>query len=172
MEASALIASVPRTQGDGMESFDNQVLQDCKQTSVTSTASAFEALNLKSSPQTVERVISLVPTSSPINAKSKLNTSTENKKLKFVPYEPYKAAVKPIVPLKTKVLKRFNNQNPSPEHKDEEDKGKQSVPCHHKQFAELQANLEQALKEKTELVSQLKIQSKVCFSFLNRHYHI
>lgn len=167
MESSALITSVPRTEGDGMESLDEHTIQDLKLLSVTSAASALEALSIKPSPRTAERIISLVPTSSPLTVKPKTSIPGENKKLKFVPYEPYKAAVKPIIPLKTKPLKKVNSQNSISEHQEDGTKDKKSNTCCQQSKADLQAELEQAHKEKTELESQLKIQSKVFISWSN-----
>lgn len=161
MEENAIMSFCPRTEGDGMESFDTPITADLKSASVIS--SSMQALSLLSvkPPPTAERIISLIPTIATTGIKQKQSSSAmENKKAKFVPYEPYKAAVKPIIPLKKKLNKKGCSHQSITlgDHKN-------SKPTEWKMKQEFVTKQEyqKLLQEKEELNAQLTIQSKVFY---------
>ncbi|XP_057371209.1 golgin-45-like [Daphnia carinata] len=154
---SNLIATpCPRTEGDGMEAMDNPITSDVK--SAFPTMERLSLLPLKSLPP-AERIISLVPIANLSGVKPKnSNSAMENKKAKFVPYEPYKAAVKPIVPHKKKISKKEltvsleNNIQRTRKQKDF-DPHISGMVC--------QEYYDKIVKEKEELEAQVAIQSRV-----------
>jgi hypothetical protein len=83
----------------------------------------------------------------------------DNKKAKFVPYEPYKAAVKPIVPPTKKVSKKElthhlkSTEDCTIESSKEQDSSVKNVVC--------QTDYNKIVKEKEELEKQLAVQCKV-----------
>lgn len=116
------LAPPGRTQGDGMEKPENEtavehtvVLQPRSRKS--SGVSGTEGLeNTSSSLKTpdMQSVIKLVPRA--VNKKKKdILINLKNKEPKFVPYEPYKAAVKPIVPEEKKHFRLASKKRPKGE---------------------------------------------------------
>lgn len=161
MEESTIISTCPRTEGDGMESFDFPIASVVDLSGGRSITSAMQELTLlpTKSPPPIERIISLIPTI-PAGIKPKQSSAAmENKKAKFVPYEPYKAAVKPIIPLKKKPIRKECTQTnliagiTKLKTSDPNWKLTQDV-------VSLQ-DYNKVLKEKEELEAQLMIQSKV-----------
>lgn len=163
MEEGTLITFCPRTEGDGMEALDVPITSDLKSACLISATNAMQTLSLLPSkpPLPTERIISLTPMASSLGTKPQPSSAAmEKKKAKFVPYEPYKAAVKPIVPLKKKINKRGNlQQTSSPEDQvnrktsDKEWDSSQNFVC--------QQDYNKVVKEKEELEAQLVIQCKV-----------
>ncbi|XP_046445655.1 golgin-45-like [Daphnia pulex] len=151
--------SCPRTEGDGMESLDTPITSDVKSAFAVNAMERLSILPLKSPPP-AERIISLVPISNLSGMKPKTSSSAmENKKAKFVPYEPYKAAVKPIVPSKKKISKKElahhlkGIENCAKKSSKEQDSTVSNVVC--------QQDYDKIVKEKEELEKQLAIQCKV-----------
>ena len=152
---------VPRTEGDGMESMDIPITSDLKSACVTSTVNAMHNLSLLplKSPPPAERIISLIPKASAVGIKPKpTSAAMENKKAKFVPYEPYKAAVKPIVPLKKKTNKKGSLKIPDA---DNQAKAKTIEQVGNSRESVCQQEYQQVVKEKEDLEKELIIQSKV-----------
>ncbi len=145
-----------------MESMDIPITSDLKSACVMSTANAMQNLSLLplKSPPPAERIISLIPKASTVGLKPKPSSAAlENKKAKFVPYEPYKAAVKPIVPQKKKLHKKGNLQT-SIEINHEKTKSVE-VDRNSARDSVCQKDYERMVKEKEELEKELIIQSKV-----------
>lgn len=143
-----------------MESLDTPITSDVKSAFAVNAMERLSILPLKSPPP-AERIISLVPISNLSGMKPKTSSSAmENKKAKFVPYEPYKAAVKPIVPSKKKISKKElahhlkGIENCAKKSSKEQDSTVSNVVC--------QQDYDKIVKEKEELEKQLAIQCKVC----------
>ena len=163
MEEFRVITSSPRTEGDGMESSNDGIPPPGLDFEVNLMADELSSLSVASSKNT-ERVITLIPQTTTIpstsNSKS-TNVSQPEKKLKFVPYEPYKAAVKPIVPSKKKekiqLIQPYSVSGfPSQQH--------MTSSVHQVDSASISKELDKIRKEKEELESQLKIHSRVCWN--------
>ncbi|KZS08689.1 golgin-45 [Daphnia magna] len=157
-KSNLIATSCPRTEGDGMEAMDNPITSDVKSAFPTNAMEKLSLLPQKSSPP-AERIISLVPIANLSGVKPKsANSSMENKKAKFVPYEPYKAAVKPIVPHQKKISKKEltnsidNNTQRTRKQKDF-DPHVSGMVC--------QKYHDKIVKEKEELEAQVAIQSRV-----------
>lgn len=161
IKSKLITTSCPRTEGDGMEAMDSPIISDVKSAFPTDAMERLSLLPLKSSPP-AERIISLVPISNLSGMKPKTSTSAmENKKAKFVPYEPYKAAVKPIVPPKKKTSKKqlthlIENHTQRTRKQKEFDPFIKGMVC--------QEDYDKIVKEKEELKAEVTVQSKVCTS--------
>lgn len=165
MEENSPITFCPRTEGDGMESMEIPITTDLKSACVLSTTSAMQTLSLLPGkpppPPQSQRIISLIPQAGSSGSKPQQSSaSMEKKKAKFVPYEPYKAAVKPIVPAKKKIKKKGYLQTPVIE--DQTDRKTSEIDWKSSsQDLVCQQDYKKVLKEKEELEAQLAIQSKV-----------
>lgn len=167
-EDTATISFIPRTEGDGMESMEAPITTDLKSV-INSAADSLQNLKVSSlrSPP-AERIINLIPdkTSMP-GVKAKSSLPAAEKKPKFVPYEPYKAAVKPIVPTKKKPINVASVQAHSSD---------DSKSAHHKcdaptnQLLCLQQHYNKVVKEKEELEKELAVSSKVSFRLKIKKY--
>lgn len=162
MEENTPISFCPRTQGDGMESMEVPITSDVKSACVNSTINAMQSLSLmqvKSPP--AERVINLVPKSCKPEMKQKSTASNiDNKKTKFVPYEPYKAATKPIVPFKKKSINKGPSQAESSHVLEKSLSDGKKAPMADSSLISKE-EYTRLIKEKEELEAELKIQSKV-----------
>jgi len=159
MEESAVIISCPRTEGDGMECSDDRIAPSHSDFEVAAAADGLASLDVSPS-KSLDRVITLIPqiTRSAVastHAKKSPGASQSEKKLKFVPYEPYKAAVKPIIPYKKKEKKPV-----VPVHTEFRDSPPHPVAASGT-IGGNDKELEKIRKEKEELESQLKIHSRV-----------
>lgn len=151
-----------------MESLDTPITSDVKSAFAANAMERLSILPLKSPPP-AERIISLVPISNLSGMKPKTSSSSamDNKKAKFVPYEPYKAAVKPIVPPKKKMSKKELAHN----FKGTEDYTIKSSKDHDLNTSSVtvltdvvsQQDYNKIVKEKEELENQLVVQCKVYF---------
>lgn len=110
---------VERTQGDGMENVTADKVETSKQTrSRLGDTLIYHPTNLKQLGSTAPvtptgTIVKLVPKNiSRAHQEKRILHSLKLKEPKFVPYEPYKAAINPIVPLKKKnkkLLRRESN---------------------------------------------------------------
>lgn len=97
-----------RTQGDGMENIANDKLETKGNKirlgdTLIYHPTNFKQLNSKPPITPSGTVVNLVPKSTTHTKKEKyILSSLKSKEPKFVPYEPYKAAVNPIIPLDRK----------------------------------------------------------------------
>lgn len=100
-----------RTQGDGMETTRPQ-LPETKKTRLRDTL-IYHPTNLSHSscpPVTpTGTIVNLIPRHATRSQKDKLLSTLKCKEPKFVPYEPYKAAVNPIIPYQKKKKGTRNN---------------------------------------------------------------
>ena len=174
-QESALISRFTRTDGDGMESMQLPITSDVK-----SSIDMMKKMNLSSptkSPPQQDRVINLIPNkvSSPAASstsakyevkalKSTHSSSSLEKKARFIPYEPYKAAVNPMVPMQKKMQGARNKRSSADEQtssRRQSNEGECSSVSSSHISSILQEDYNKILKEKTELEEELKIQSKV-----------
>ncbi|XP_011503145.1 PREDICTED: golgin-45 [Ceratosolen solmsi marchali] len=107
-----------RTQGDGMENInlkDTAEINDKIMKARLGEALIYHPINLKYQNSTrpvtpIGQIINLVPrTITQIKKKRHILHSLKSKEPKFIPYEPYKAAVNPIIPLEKKKNKVSKN---------------------------------------------------------------
>ena len=160
MEEFRVITSSPRTEGDGMESSNDRILTSDLDFDVNPMADELSNLDINQSKNS-ERVITLIPqtTTFPSTPNSKsTNTSQTEKKLKFVPYEPYKAAVKPIIPIKRNKVQLLQPYSASGFPNQQQHI---TTNVHQVDSTVINQDLEKIRKEKEELEAQLKIHSKV-----------
>ncbi len=160
IEETTVTSFLPRTDGDGMESLDTPITRDVKSV-INITTESLESLKISPpKPPPAERIISLIPrsTSLPLGVKPKSTGPAGEKKAKFVPYEPYKAAVRPIIPAKRKISNLSQPATPTQQHSVERWNNPPPMP----KDSALQKDYDRVLKEKEELEKQLKINSKVC----------
>ena len=170
MEEIGSISRFQRTEGDGMESMEVPITSDVKSSIAVST-DMIKKMNLsptKSPSQ--QRVINLVPnkvispSSLPKQEVKPSNSSLLEKKARFVPYEPYKAAVKPIIPLPSQKPRHKTGASKKQNEEESNRKQSQELECSsissHTSFIS-QEDYIKIIKEKEELEEQLKIQSKV-----------
>ncbi|XP_046741068.1 golgin-45 isoform X1 [Diprion similis] len=104
-----------RTQGDGMENITDEKV-DKKPTKVRlGDTLIYHPTNLKQSNSTppvtpVGMIVNLTPKSvAQVKKEKHILSSLKSKEPKFVPYEPYKAAVNPIIPYQKKTRKASKN---------------------------------------------------------------
>ncbi|KAL0275328.1 UNVERIFIED_CONTAM: hypothetical protein PYX00_003211 [Menopon gallinae] len=178
------LAPPGRTQGDGMEKPENDgavehtiVLQPrTRKSSGVSETTVFEKSNSSPRPPAMQSAIKLVPQA--VNKKKKdILTNLKNKEPKFVPYEPYKAAVKPIVPDEKKhfrVMSKKKSKETAAILKGREEKGEVAgnesgeVPSEsdgnvdwEKKSKSLELELQTLKEENEQLENQLKFQVQV-----------
>ena len=159
MEDTPVLRGCPRTEGDGMESLEG-ITQEPRSAGLNMTTSALLSLTLSPGTKPPERVISIQPKPSPpILANKSPLLPTNEKNAKFVPYEPYKAAVKPIVPA-VKKKKSQTNSISSPTVSDPDQPSSRSLPCDCKHET-LVKEMEKLKKEKEEMATQLKLHNQV-----------
>ncbi|XP_051167586.1 golgin-45 isoform X2 [Leptopilina boulardi] len=106
-----------RTQGDGMENIDTDKLEAKGNKirlgdTLIYHPTNFKQLNSKPPITPSGTVVNLIPKSSTTHVKKekRILSSLKSKEPKFVPYEPYKAAVNPIIPIERK-NKKSSKQN-------------------------------------------------------------
>lgn len=184
------MACPKRTQGDGMENVSTEKLSEVteKPNKVRlGEALIYHPTNLKhlnSTPPVTPtgQIVNLVPkTITLIKKERTILRSLKVKEPKFVPYEPYKAAVNPIVPIekkKRKVPKNNFDLNAMVTHlarlKTEEvkkessvesniDKEKSEVDVLKKQYEE---EIQKLKEENSQLENQLKFQAQVALTKL------
>lgn len=110
-----VMGCVERTQGDGMENATADKVE-IKQSRLGETL-IYHPTNLKqlgsTAPVTpIGTIVNLVPKNvSNVKQDRRILHSLKSKEPKFVPYEPYKAAVNPIVPLEKKSKKFLRNES-------------------------------------------------------------
>jgi len=160
MEEFRVITSSPRTEGDGMESSNDRIPASGLDFGVNLVADELTSLEVTPS-KNPERVINLIPqtTALPSTSTKSTNVSQSEKKPKFVPYEPYKAAVNPIIPIKKKGKIQKIQSHVASEFPSQQQHTTTSV--HQVDSSPINKELEQMRKEKEELESQLKIYSRV-----------
>lgn len=179
---------VGRTQGDGMENVVVQKTETKQSKCRLGDALIYHPTNLKqlsSIPPVMPNgpIINLVPkhVASVKDEKHVLN-SLKSKEPKFVPYEPYKAAVNPIIPHNKKVKKlQKNNLNMSMAvtqvaamniHETEVssvdiqkiDKDKDTESDWSKEKKAYDAEIQKLKEENSQLENQLKFQAQVLFA--------
>jgi hypothetical protein len=96
--------------------------------------------------------------------KSTHSSSSLEKKARFIPYEPYKAAVKPMIPMQKKTTGARNKTPGTTEqisHRRQSKEGECSSVSSSHISSVLQEDYNKILKEKGELEQELKVQSKV-----------
>lgn len=174
-----------RTQGDGMEKVENcsssgetVILQPQDLEKCNISNSEIKKISYSKTPvENLSAAIKLTPQC--INTKKKnVLANLKNKEPKFVPYEPYKAAVRPIVPPTQKnvrhkfkkkvkddpdILKANNNATievVNEKHKNEVEAKVSETDWHHKLKA-LQSEISNLKEENKELENQLKFQVQV-----------
>ncbi|XP_034940382.1 golgin-45 isoform X2 [Chelonus insularis] len=101
-----------RTQGDGMENVSTDKVET-KKTHLRDTL-IYHPTNLNQSSYTpavtpTGTIVKLIPTHVTQRKKEKILHSLKSKEPKFVPYEPYKASVNPIIPFEKKHKSSRNN---------------------------------------------------------------
>lgn len=108
---------VERTQGDGMENVIADKVESKQSRSRLGDTLIYHPTNLKqlrSTPPVTPTgtIVNLVPKNiDNIKQERRILHSLKSKEPKFVPYEPYKAAVNPIVPFEKKNKKLFRNES-------------------------------------------------------------
>lgn len=113
-----VMGCIERTQGDGMENMAVDKVEIKQNRSRLGDTLIYHPTNLKQSGSTppvipTGTIVNLVPKSiSNINQEKRILHSLKLKEPKFVPYEPYKAAVNPIVPSE-KRNKKLSRKEPS-----------------------------------------------------------
>ncbi|EZA58313.1 hypothetical protein DMN91_006559 [Ooceraea biroi] len=111
-----IMGCVERTQGDGMENVTADKLETKRSRSRLGDALIYHPTNLKQSGSTAPvtptgTIVNLVPKNiSNVKQERRILHTLKSKEPKFVPYEPYKAAVNPIVPLEKKNKKLPRNE--------------------------------------------------------------
>lgn len=114
-----MMGCVERTQGDGMENATADKVEIKQSRSRLGDTLIYHPTNLKQLGSTAPvtptgTIVNLVPKNiSNAKQEKRILHSLRSKEPKFVPYEPYKAAVNPIVPLekKNKKLPRKSSMN-------------------------------------------------------------
>ncbi|XP_060526552.1 golgin-45 [Cylas formicarius] len=96
-----------RTVGDGMES--KQETPDLKKVLSQITTPSISVLNSMKPVIPQSKMVPLIPKYAPKDRKLLTSVVTKPKEAKFIPYEPYKAAVEPIKPVKIKKKVSFNS---------------------------------------------------------------
>lgn len=112
-----VMGCVERTQGDGMENVTADKVEIKQSRSRLGETLIYHPTNLKQLGSTAPvtptgTIVNLVPKSiSNVKQDRRILHSLKSKEPKFVPYEPYKAAVNPIVPLEKKSKKFPRNES-------------------------------------------------------------
>jgi len=152
--------TVTRTEGDGMEAFETITQEPCSHVGMIND---LQNLTLSTGKST-ERVINIVPKVSPVVPMSKSQPDSE-KKAKFVPYEPYKAAVKPIVPIIKKKKKNLNGSSISttlsPDVSVMSDVSSNDCKWKEESNQDLWKEIEQLKLEKAAMADELKLHAQV-----------
>lgn len=110
---------VERTQGDGMENVTADKIENKQSRSRLGDTLIYHPTNLKQARSTppvtpTGTIVNLVPKNidnTKHTQERRILHSLKSKEPKFVPYEPYKAAVNPIVPLEKKNKKLSKNDS-------------------------------------------------------------
>lgn len=109
---------IERTQGDGMENMTADKIETKQNKSRLGDTLIYHPTNLKQSGSTppvipTGTIVNLVPKNiGNINQEKRILHPLKLKEPKFVPYEPYKAAVNPIIPFEKK-NKKLSKKQPS-----------------------------------------------------------
>lgn len=112
-----MMGCVKRTQGDGMENATADKVEIKQSRSRLGDTLIYHPTNLKQSGSTapvtpIGTIVNLVPKNiSNVRQEKRILHSLKSKEPKFVPYEPYKAAVNPIVPFEKKNKKLLKNKS-------------------------------------------------------------
>ncbi|XP_035741512.1 golgin-45-like isoform X1 [Vespa mandarinia] len=174
---------IGRTQGDGMENVvmnENEAKQSkCR----LNDSLIYYPKNLKQSISTgpvipTGTIVNLIPKNiTATKGKRQILNSLKTKEPKFVPYEPYKAAVNPIVPTEKKNKKhskwdtninvavtdvaklKINDTNVEKERNNEKDKKEESNWDKEKKIYE--SEIQKLKEENSQLENQLKFQAQV-----------
>ncbi|XP_046815510.1 golgin-45 isoform X1 [Vespa crabro] len=174
---------IGRTQGDGMENVvmnENEAKQSkCR----LNDSLIYYPKNLKQSVSTgpvipTGTIVNLIPKNiTATKGKRQILNSLKTKEPKFVPYEPYKAAVNPIVPAEKKNKKhskwdtninvavtdvaklKINDTNVEKERNNEKDKKEESNWDKEKKIYE--SEIQKLKEENSQLENQLKFQAQV-----------
>ncbi|XP_043478603.1 golgin-45 isoform X2 [Leptopilina heterotoma] len=167
-----------RTQGDGMEFIDVDKLETNKGNKIRLGDSLiyhptnFKQLNSKPPITPSGTVVNLIPKSTTHIKKEKyVLSSLKSKEPKFVPYEPYKAAVNPIIPYEKKGKKQSKHNADintmisqlaiKTNDKKIDEKSKSEIVIDNSDRKEYESEIKKLKEENSQLENQLKFQTQV-----------
>lgn len=167
-----------RTQGDGMEYIDFDKLEANKGNKIRLGDSLiyhptnFKQLNSKPPITPSGTVVNLIPKSTTYAKKEKyILSSLKSKEPKFVPYEPYKAAVNPIIPFEKKskkqskhnadISKMISQLSIKTNDKEIDEKSKSEIVININDRKEYESEIKKLKEENSQLENQLKFQTQV-----------